>query len=100
MGDKSGSADHPTAETLAQAPSSEARVGGAEARGRPTRKCRQGEDRVEVTLGRMESSLGKGKKASTKKSRPKNKGEGGNQAGKVRSIWNFFEERLEDRPPI
>lgn len=47
---RGGSKDHANTETLVRTTPSEARVGGAKASGRPTRKCWKEEDRAKVAL--------------------------------------------------
>ena len=93
MGDQGGSKDHPTAETLVPTTTSEARVGGAEESGRPTRKRGKGEDRKLDFLGRKATSSSKGGKDSARKSGKVHIKEEGNQAGKVTGIRKYFEEK-------
>ena len=70
-----------------------ARVGGAEERGRPTRKRSAGKDRDQETLGMMAESQSRGKKGSTSKTGHKGKRDKGNSIGKVKDIRSFFEEK-------
>ena len=84
----------PTAETLAGNLTSEARVGGAEVWGRPTRKRPQEKNREQenLALGKMTPGRRKGMKGSATKT-PKSKQERGKQQGKVSDIRMFFEAK-------
>ena len=85
----------PTAETLAGNLPSESRVGGAVVWGRPTRKRSEDKDRDQETLalGKMTPGRRKGLKGSTGKA-PKVKEVRSKQAGMVRDIRLFFEEKV------
>ena len=90
---RGGSKDHPTAETLAKHLPSIARVGGAEARGRPTRKRPEAENRDQETLGMMAPNQSGRNKGSTRKtglSRIQSKDK---SSADVKGIRSYFEEK-------
>ena len=90
---RGGSKDHPTAETLAKHLPSIARVGGAEARGRPTRKRPEAEKRDQETLGRMATGQSGKSKGSARKTRPSNVKSKNKSPGKVKGILSYFEAK-------
>ena len=70
-----------------------ARVGGAEARGRPTRKCSVAENRDQETLGKMAASQSRGTKGSARKTGQESRRGKDNPAGSVRVIMSYFEAK-------
>ena len=90
----------PTAETLAENQTSISRVGGAVVWGRPTRKRPQEmeKDQETLALGKQTPSRRGRKKGSTNRT-SKTKEVGGNQAGKVKDIRKYFEEKAGSSAP-
>ena len=68
-----------------------ARVGGAEARGRPTRKRPLAEHRAQETLGKLATGQSRGTKGSAKKTGQEIRRDKDNSTGSVRGIRSYFE---------
>ena len=70
-----------------------ARVGGAEARGRPTRKRSVAENRAQETPGKLATGQSRGTKGSAKKTRQESRRDKDNPTGSVRGIRSYFEAK-------